>query len=131
MNANGKQRPTQYRDGVLQKRLPTTQTETAPHMQGDRQPREFTRSRGVKRLVEIAMHHDDDARASSFHECCQKYRSAMTQHHRMPTNSIDRPDVIMSEWWCPTEDNALILSVTLQVIEEILLTCETIWTEQV
>ena len=55
----------------------------------------------------------------------------MTQHHRMPTNSIDRPDVIMSEWWRPTEDNALILSVTLQVIEEILLTCETIWTEQV
>ena len=55
------------------------------------------------------MHHDDDARASSFHECCQKYHSALTQHDLVPTHSIDRyaqsADAIISEWWRSTEDD--------------------------
>ena len=47
------------------------------------------------------MHHDDDAPASSFHECCQKYHSALTQRDLVPTQS----DAIMSEWRRSTEDD--------------------------
>ena len=59
------------------------------------------------------MHHDDDARATSFHELCLKYlkyHSGKTQHDLMPTHSIDRSaqrtDAVMSEWWRP-EDNGI------------------------
>ena len=106
MNAKDQGRPACDQ----RKRLPTTDTETALPLQGDRHPQEPTRSRGVKRLVERTMHHDDDAPASSFHECCQKmYHSALTKHDLVPTHSIDRSaqsaDAIMSEWRRSTEDD--------------------------
>ena len=79
------------------------------------------------------MHHDDDARTSSFDECCLKYHISKTQHDLMPTHSIDRSvqrtDEVMSEWWRP-EDHEIHSERRLSRWQKkICCACETIWTE--
>ena len=105
MNAKDQGRPACDQ----RKRLPTTDTETAPPLQGDRyhkSPQGHVVSRGLwkEQCTTMTTHHPP-----VFTNAAKNYHSALTKHDLVPTptHSIDRSaqsaEAIMSEWWRSTE----------------------------